>query len=410
MRVLIAHNFYQQPGGEDQVFASEVSLLRRFGHDVRTFEADNDAIDGMGQLKLMRATIWNGPMRAAIRDAAREHRAQIVHFHNTFPLISPAAYAGAHDASAAVVQTLHNFRLLCPNAVFFRDGAVCERCLGTATQWPGVVHKCYRGSRSASAAVAGMNAVHGMAGTWRHRVDAFIAPTEFARVKFIDGGLPPERLIVKPNFVDPDPGVGSGEGGYAVFVGRLSHEKGLETLLAAWDALGGTPLKIIGDGPLVDQVRIAIERNPAIEWLGRQPLEQVYDVIGRAAVLIFPSRCYETFGRVAVEAYAKGVPVIASRHGAMADVVRDGATGRLFTPGDPKALADAVREVLADPGERRAMGVRARGEYEAKYTGEANHRALMAIYDRAMNVAKEHRAPAERTVSNSTGLEVSEHV
>src|SRR5256885_11047666 len=148
MRILVVHNFYQQPGGEDQVFASEVALLRKHGHDVQTFEADNDAVDSMGRIGLMRKTLWNRESYRSISQAAREHRAQVVHFHNTFPLVSPAGYAAARDTGAAVVQTLHNFRLLCPNAVFFREGNVCESCLGKRFAWPGVIHKCYRGSRS----------------------------------------------------------------------------------------------------------------------------------------------------------------------------------------------------------------------------------------------------------------------
>lgn len=396
MRVIIAHNFYQQPGGEDQVFASEVALLERFGHAVRRFEMDNDAIASMGKLAALKATLWNKQSYQAVRQAVREHRAQVVHFHNTFPLISPAAYQAAHDEGAAVVQTLHNFRLLCPNAVFFREGKPCEDCLGKTFAWPGVRHKCYRDSRSASGAVAAMSAFHRVKGTWRNEVDAYIAPTEFARQKFIAGALPADRLFVKPNFVDPDPGVGAGDGGYAVFVARLSSEKGLETLLAAWDRLGGLiPLKIIGDGPLAPMVREAVARNQRIEWLGRLPLERVYEMIGHAAMLTFPSRCYETFGRVAVEAYAKGTPVIASNHGAMADVVRDGQTGSLFTPGDPDALADAVRAACGDPSRLSKMRADARSEYEQKYTGDANHRMLLDIYERAMGRLKNESRSAD---------------
>jgi len=356
MNVLLAHNFYQQPGGEDQVYASERALLEKFGHRVHRFEMDNDAIDSMGKLAAMRATIWNRKSYEAMRAAVREHRAQVVHFHNTFPLISPAAYTAARDEGAAVVQTLHNFRLLCPNAVFFRDGKVCEDCLGKTLAWPGVKHKCYRESRAASGAVATMACVHRIKGTWNNAVDAYIAPTEFARQKFITGGLPADRIFVKSNFVDPDPGVGTGDGGYAVFVARLSYEKGLETLLAAWEQLADLiPLKIVGDGPLAHLVQQAMSRTKNIEWLGRLPLEKVYETISGATMLIFPSRCYETFGRVAVEAYAKGVPVVASNHGAMADVVAHERTGLLFTPGDAGALAAAVKQLLADPARRAAM-------------------------------------------------------
>ena len=403
MRILVAHNFYQQPGGEDQVFASEVQLLRRFGHEVATFEADNDAIDSMGRIELLRSTLWNRKMGAAIGKVAAAHRAEIVHFHNTFPLISPAAYRAAHDAGAAVVQTLHNFRLLCPNALFFRDGKACELCLGKTFAVPGIIHKCYRGSRSASAAVAALAGTHRLLATWRNAVDAYIALAEFARQKFIAGGLPADRIAVKSNFLDPDPGPGSGDGGYALFVGRLSEEKGISTLLSAWrPAKKGIstflpPLKIIGDGPMVDEVKSAAKENSQIEWLGRLPLEQVVEMIGRAAVLVFPSNCYENFARVIVEAYAKGTPVIASRHGPMPDIVPDGKTGRLFTPGDAQDFAKTVREMLSDAGALATLRTNAREAYCSQYTGEANHEALMKIYTRALARANGRTKAGEKS-------------
>jgi glycosyltransferase involved in cell wall biosynthesis len=389
MRILVCHNFYQQPGGEDEVFRAEVELLRHFGHEVATFEMDNDAVETMSKPALMAATVWNGRSYAAMRQAVRKLNAEVVHFHNTFPLISPAAYSAARAEGAAVVQTLHNFRLLCPGANLFRDGKACEDCIGKRMPWPGVVHKCYRQSTTASAAVATLITVHHGIGTWRNAVDLYLAPTEFARGKFIAGGLPADNLMVKPNFVDPDPGVATGDGGYAIYVARLSHEKGLETLLAAWERLGGAvPLKIIGDGPLAPQVTAAQQHTPNIDWLGRRPLAEVYDAIGRAMLLVFPSRCYETFGRVAVEAYAKGTPVIASRHGAAGDIVRDGVTGTLFEPGNAEALAEGVRRMLGDRLTLSNMRSAARREYEAKYTGAANHKQLMTAYRRALETSK----------------------
>lgn len=390
MRILVCHNFYQQPGGEDEVFRAEVELLRRFGHEVSTFEMDNDGLGAVSKPALMAATVWNRQSHRVIRRTVRKLKAEVVHFHNTFPVVSPSAYYAARAEGAAVVQTLHNFRLLCPGANLFRDGKACEDCIGKRMPWPGVAHKCYRQSTQASAAVASLITVHHAIGTWRNAVDVYLAPTQFARGKFIAGGLPPEKLIVKPNFVDPDPGVGLGEGGYAVFVARLSHEKGLETLLAAWEKLAGrVPLKIIGDGPLADQVTAAQQRWGTIQWLGRRPLAEVYEAIGRAALLVFPSRCYETFGRVAVEAYAKGTPVIASRHGAPGEIVQEGTTGTLFEPGNADALADGVLRMLADPSALGTMRRHARREYETRYTGAENHEQLLAAYGQAIETSKQ---------------------
>src|SRR5581483_9761958 len=191
-------------------------------------------------------TVWSRPAYRVLRELLRAHRPAVAHFHNTFPLISPAAYYACRAERVPVVQTLHNFRLLCPNALFFRDGRVCEDCLGKAVPWPGVAHKCYRGSRSASAAVCTMLTVHRALGTWHTAVDRFIALTDASRRKFVAGGLPADKIAVKANFVDPDPGPGTGAGGYGVFVGRLSAEKGVGTLLKAWQQLGrDVPLKIV---------------------------------------------------------------------------------------------------------------------------------------------------------------------
>ena len=384
MKILVAHNFYQQPGGEDQVFRSEIELLESFGHQVRKFEMHNDDVGGMGKLRLLGATVWNRSAASRLGAAVREHGAEIVHFHNTFPRMSPSAYYAARREGAAVVQTLHNFRLLCPGANFYRGGKVCEDCLHKSLPLAGVKHKCYRDSTAASAATATMLSFHRLIGTWNNEVDAYITPTNFARGKFIEGGLPPQKIVVKPNFVHPDPGVGPGGGGYAIYVGRLSHEKGLDTLLAGWNALGRElPLKIVGDGPLANDVRFAVSNNPAIEWLGRRNLDEVYDLIGRAELLIMPSNCYETFGRVAAEAYAKGTPVIASDHGAPADIVDHGRTGLRFHPADGADLAAKVREALADRNKLAEMRRAARAEFEGKYTGARNHEMLMAIYERA---------------------------
>lgn len=226
-----------------------------------------------------------------------------------------------------------------------------------------------------------MITTHRLLGTWTKAVDLYITLTEFARQKFIEGGLPGEKIVVKPNFVHPDPGIGSGSGGYALYVGRLSVEKGLDTLLAAWEHLNAPiPLKIIGDGPLADQVAAAAARMPKVEWLGRRPMSEVYDLMGEAMFLIFPSKWYETFGRVAVEAFAKGTPVIAANIGAIAELVDQPRTGLLFQAGNAQDLAAKVEAILLDPKVLFEMRQSARSEYEAKYTAAENYRRLMQIY------------------------------
>ncbi len=385
MRILVVHNYYQQTGGEDQIFATECALLEARGHEVRRYTVHNDQIKGMNPLLLAKATVWNSDIYQQLRTLVHQERPQIVHFHNTFPLISPAAYYAVKAEGVPVVQTLHNYRLLCLNAYFFRDGHTCEDCLGKLVPWPGVVHNCYR-SRAASSTLAAMLPIHSLLGTWMKAVDVFIAYSKFAHNKFIQGGLPANKIAFKTNFLHPAPCPGQGKGGYGLFVGRLSPEKGLSTLLAAWETLGSkVPLKIVGDGPLSQQVAEAVERVPGVEWLGLQSLTKVYELMGEAAFLVFPSEWYETFGRVAIEAFAKGTPVIAANIGAIAELIDNGRTGILYCPGQPEDLRAKVEWALTHPSELAQMRKEARAEFEAKYTVEQNYQILMSVYERAMS-------------------------
>jgi glycosyltransferase involved in cell wall biosynthesis len=379
--VLILHNYYQQPGGEDEVFATEARLLEERGHTVVRYTVHNDTITGRGGARLALDTMWNRDSYRALREVMRGERPDIVHSHNTFPLISPAAYYAAHAEGVPVVQTLHNYRLFCVNAQFYRDGHPCEDCLGRPFAWPGVLHACYRSSRPASAVVATMLGVHRAMGTWKNRVSRYIALTDFARAKCIAGGLPAERVVVKPNFVHPDPGAGDGEGGYALFVGRLSPEKGVLTLLRAWERAGALlPLKVVGDGPLAEQVREAAQRNPAIEYVGRKAPAEVLALIGSALCMVCPSEWYEGFPRVVVESLARGTPIVAARIGSLADIVHDGRTGMHFEPGDSDDLVARLERLVADEGARTAMRHAARTEFLASYTADVNYEKLMEIY------------------------------
>ena len=380
--VLLVHEYYQQPGGEDEAFAAESGLLEDRGHRVLRYVDHNDRIKDIGSLSLVRDTIWSSRAYRELRELVRTEKPQVVHFHNTFPLISPAAYYAAKTEGVPVVQTLHNYRLFCTNAYFFRDGHVCEDCLGKTPPWPGVLHSCYRGSRAASGTVAAMLTTHRALQTWTKMVDTYIVLTNFARQKFIQGGLPAQKVKVKPHFVGPDPGLGEGRGGYALFVGRLSPEKGVDTLLSAWEYIGGELcLKIVGDGPLTPRVTEVARRVSGVEWLGQQPLEEVYRLMGGAHFLVFPSELYETFGRVSIEAFAKGTPVVASRIGAIAELVDHHRTGLHFNPGDPKDLAARVEWILRHPLELARMRREARTEFEAKYTAERNYQMLRRIYE-----------------------------
>lgn len=386
MRVLLIHNRYQQPGGEDAVFEAEKALLERMGHEVIPFVEDNARLNGMNPLKAALNAVWSREAQEKIRRLIRETKPDVAHFHNTFLMISPAAYYTCNQAGIPVVQTLHNYRLICPGALLMRDGRMCEDCVGKAVPWPGVAHGCWRGSRLQTSVVATMLTVHRALGTWRKQVDVYVALTEFARRKFIEGGLPAEKIVVKPNFVALDPGVGRHEGGYALFVGRLSEEKGVRTLLRAWKALDGVPLKVAGDGPLRAEVEhfVRRERLERVELLGRVPRDDVLRLMQDARMLVFASECYENFPMAVAEAFACGLPVMASRLGAMAEIVEDGRTGLHFEAGNPDDLAEKAAWAWAHPKELAEMGREARREYEEKYTAERNYEMLMEIYRRAI--------------------------
>ena len=384
--VLSVHNFYQQAGGEDEVFNGETELLRSHGHSVIRYEEHNERIHA-GLLTGL-TTTWNQRSYGRLRNLTRTHTPAIVHFYNTFPLISPAGYYAARSQRAAVVQKLSNFRLLCPGNLV-RNGNVCQECIEQKSFLPAIRHGCYRNSRPATAAVALMLGAHRATNTWERLVDVYVAHTEFARQKFIEGGLPGERIFVTPHMIWPDPGQGEGRGDYALFVGRLSEEKGVHTLAEAWRGLADIPLRIAGDGPLA-----GISWPRGVTWLGNLSRDSVSALMKDARIVIVPSICFEIGPLTVLEAFAAGTPVIASDLGSMAERVTHGRTGLLFRPGDAEDLARQVRWAFDRPEELRAMRANARREYEEKYTAERNYKMLMAIYEMAIENSQRRRREA----------------
>jgi glycosyltransferase involved in cell wall biosynthesis len=384
VKILQLHNLYQQPGGEDLVVADEARLLEGRGHEVVRHTVHNDQVNSLSSLSLGQRTIWSQPAYREVRAAIARHQPQLLHVHNTLPLLSPSVYYAASAEHIPVVQTLHNYRLTCPAALCFRNGVPCTECVGSFIPWRAIRHACYRDSRTASAAVATMLSVHRLLGTW-DKPTVYIALTTFARDMFIDAGVPPDKLVVKPNFVDPDPGAGTGAGDYAVFVGRLSPEKGIETLLRAWRVVGAQLRSlIVGDGPLASTVAAATHDLPSVTWLGRRPPSQILSILQDAKVLVSPSESYETFGRTIVEAFATGTPVIAAGHGAGAELVANGVTGFHFRPGDALDLAAKVLHLNSYAPVLAEMRAAASKEFETRYTADINYRSLMAIYHRAI--------------------------
>jgi len=385
MRVLICHNYYQQPGGEDVCFESEAALLERKGHSVHRYTLTNDLIRFMCGFRAAARAVWSQSAYRELQCAVRRGGVQVVHFHNTFPLISPAAYYAVRRQGARVVQTVHNYRLGCPNALLFRNGEVCEKCLGKKFAWPAVAHACYRNSVAATGTVAIMLAVHRLLRTWSTLVDIYVTLTEFAREKLIEAGVAPAKIVVKPNFVFPDPGPGLGRGGYALFAGRLVAEKGIDTVLSAWDKLPvKPPLRIAGDGPLAPQVAALAEREKNVVFLGRVSRAELLSLMQEAVVLVFPSKWYEGFPMLVAEAYATGLPVVASPIGSLKSLVHDGRTGLHFRPGDAQDLASRIEWVFSHRREVSNMRAQARQEFEASYTAGRNYELLIDIYERAL--------------------------
>ena len=419
MKILTVHNRYQQPGGEDVVFAREAALLRQYGHKVVEYVDDNKHIADSRGVTVALESVWSRPTYQRLSQILVTLRPDIVHFHNTFVRISASAYAACRAAGVPVVQTLHNYRSVCPVATLFRQGQVCEDCVGTRLSWPSVRNGCYHDSRLQTAVVAGLLGVQRWYRTLSEPVDVYAALTHFAKRKLIAGGLSADRIVVKPNFV-ADPGVRTRSvrtqsadtltGKAALFVGRLVPEKGVRTLLRAWCKLKHIPLSIVGDGPLFTEAKTFIEQHQLsnVSLLGQCDAQEVMRLIKDARCVLVPSECYEGFPLTIAEAFACGVPVITSRLGAMAEIVADGMTGLHHTPGDADDLAAKVQWAWAHAERLGHMGAHARQVYEREYSEERNYTRLMEIYDLAREVHTTHTAHTVRELPRlrSSGAEM----
>ena len=394
MKVLLAHNYYGSaaPSGENLVFEAEKAMLQAHGHSVYTFTRHSDEIrlqGTWGTLKGALATPWNPWTAAAIRRVVDRTQSEVVHVHNTFPLLSPAIFPGI-AGRAPKVLTLHNYRLMCPAAILLRQGQVCTQCLDQKSVLPAVRHGCYRRSRMATVPIALNVALHHAVGTWQHYVDAFVALTDFQRQTLVAAGLPAHKVFVKPNFYpgNPEPTPWAQRQPYAVFVGRLTEEKGLVGLLQAW-ALGASrgmslpTLRIVGDGPLRARLE-AMAPNLPVTFCGQLPAAEAQAQIAQAELLVLPSECFEGFPMVVREAFAFGTPAAVSNLGPLPSIVQAGVSGVLFEPANPESLARAVATAWNTPGLLRQMGSGAHQAYLTHYTEQANYKQLMSIYQAAI--------------------------
>ena len=387
MRILIAHNSYQQHGGEDVVFENEARHLELAGHNVCKLVVSNDLIKSTSdKIRATLGTVENSIGMKAVDENIRQFCPDVMHVHNFFPLLSPAIYQISRNAGVAVVQTLHNFRPICASGDLLRNGKVCLSCVPGKSIW-GVVHRCYRDSFVASAAVARMIAVHRRQGTWLCRVDRYIALTQFARDVFVKGGFPSNRIEVKPNFIDdPGPPLDAIVRNGVLFVGRLSIEKGVSTLIDAARCFG-FPLRIAGIGP--DMLELQKYATSNVVFLGQISREMVLDEMRRAVAVVLPSVWYEGFPMVILEAFACATPVIASDLGGPSEIIQDGRTGCLTPPGDSAALGECIKRVLENVDFARQLGMAARKLFTERYTPHTNIMQLEGIYLRAVEELKQ---------------------
>ncbi len=383
LSVLVIHNQYQQPGGEDFVVQAEVDLLRSAGHRVLQFTQNNATLANCTPFQkaaLVVTTTWNRTAYWQIRHLIDKERPDVVHCHNLLPQVSPAAYYACKSAGVPVVQTLHNYRLFCPAGTLFRNGEICQDC--TRNLSCSVKQGCYRGSRLQTATVAMMLAFHRHRETWTHTIDAYIALTQFSRNFFVALGLPDKKIHVKPNFVAADPAPRAALGSYALFVGRLSPEKGVLEMLRIWLDLTHIPLVVVGDGPLHGYASQIVRRSGSthIRLMGRMSAENTQVQMGNARFLVFPSRWYEPFGMALIEAAAAGVPAVAARIAGVPELVVENKTGLLFDLQNADDLAGKANWAWTHPPEMEAMGLAARQLYRQNFTAEKNYEYLINIY------------------------------
>ena len=378
MRILQVHTRYREPGGEDMVARAEAEVLTRAGHEVIVHTAENPT-GVVPTAASLAVSAWNPVAALALRSAVRRARPDVAHVHNTWYALSAAAVAALDAAGVPVVMTLHNYRLMCANALLFRDGRPCEDCVGTSP-WPGVRHRCYRGSLLASAAAAGSIAANNAFRTWHRHVRLFLALNEFTRGRYIHGGFPTDKIRVKPNFVaDPGPRKRPPSASRTVlFVGRLAREKGLDVLLDAWRTVGEElELVVVGDGPLRAELEEAAPPN--VRFKGHIPSSEVEQLMLRSRALVFPSIWYEGQPMVVLQALAAGLPVLASKLGGNPALLAPAGERWLSAPGDPSAWARGLRELLDDAEVDRA-GARLRQLYQDRFSEQIGRRLLEDAY------------------------------
>lgn len=387
MRILIGLNQYQNFGGEDAVALAEQKLLEDHGHAVRLYTRSNAELKSFSlseKSRFMWYLAWSDKSYQELRKIVREFKPDVAHFHNIYFMLSPAVYYACKDEKVPVVQSLHNFRPLCANGLFFRNNRVCEDCLN-GSLFNGIRHRCYQKSWIISALVVRMLMAHRKMNTWKDKVDAYITATEFTKQKYVQAGIAPDKIFIKPNFIYPSPKETAVDQGYALYVGRLSDEKGVEVLIKAWKEIKDCPLKIAGDGPLKPYLSGFIHNNQIanVELLGHVDQGRYEQLMQGAKFMVVPSICYENFPRIVAEALAYGVPVIASRLGSLQEIIADKVNGGLFEAGNAGDLIEKVRWIYHQ-ADLEFLKKNARASYKVRFSDDVNYEILQNIYENVL--------------------------
>jgi len=393
MKILMVHNYLRPPSGENTVFEQEVQLLKSKGHKVISYTRLNSEIDNMGppgKLALPLRAVWSRKDYRGVQNMANDEKPDIAHFHNIFPLLSPSVYRACKDTGMPVVQTLHNFRIVCPGTLHFRNGKICEDCAGMRFL-PGIRHGCYRNSSLQTAGMAAVIYFHLMMRTWQDYVDLYITLSDFALNRYVRLGFPSSSFYVKTNFLQAPVNPVSGDEGYGIYIGRISEEKGISSLMEALKRCPEIPFKIIGGGPLTTYL-VAIQKKCRlhnVEYLGVRNHDECMKYLLKARFLVLPSRSFEGAPMVILEAMSAGKPVIVSNIGVLPEMIQGGVSGFVFSPGADDELAEKMKRLHANPDQANNMGKKSRTAFEEKYTKEVNYRMIMEAYQQAIRIHNE---------------------
>ncbi|MFL5741988.1 MAG: glycosyltransferase family 4 protein [Flavisolibacter sp.] len=388
MKILFIHNRYQYQGGEDAILEAEVSLLKQKGHELRVIRFDNEQIKGVfSKITTGFHSFYNPVSAKKAEEVMKDFTPDLVHIHNLFFTASPSVLFKAHRLKIPVVMTLHNYRLICANAMLLREEKICEQCVQKIFPLDGIRHKCYRSSFMESALVTGITSLHKVLSTWQNKVSRYIVLAEFAKTRILNSSLriAEEKISVKPNFVADPQKIPDSRQDYFLFVGRIASGKGVELLLQTFSALPDLRLVMAGDGPDRERLETAISQIPNVQYLGQQPAEKILELMRQCRALVFPSNWYEGLPTVIIEAFATGTPVIASRLGAMAEMVEHGYNGLHFEANNSEDLKE---KLISLPRYGEKIYQQARLSYEKKYHPDVHYKAILSIYQQAIEARK----------------------